>query len=79
VTEARDPVLGDEGRAAKHWFSDSRPPEPLELGVAADFLDPEVGRVRFARVDQHGRNAGGAEHRGGGRAGEPPPIIAMSV
>src|SRR5262249_7427452 len=35
-------------------------------------LDPEVGRVCFMRVDQYGWNAGAAEHRGGGRAGEPP-------
>jgi hypothetical protein len=41
VAEARDPVLGHERRVAKHRFGDSRPPEALDLGVTADFLDPE--------------------------------------
>ena len=43
----------------------------LDLLVAAELLDAEIGRIDGMRVDQDGRNAGAAEHGGRGRAGKP--------
>ncbi|MCK1744054.1 hypothetical protein IVA80_25245 [Bradyrhizobium sp. 139] len=79
TAESRDPVFAGKGRAAEHRFSDSGLQESLDLEVTTEFFDSKVRRIALMRINQHGRNAGTAEHCGGGRAGQSPPIVALSV
>ncbi|CUT15144.1 hypothetical protein BF49_6224 [Bradyrhizobium sp.] len=72
AAEARDPVLTHKGRAAQHRFGDSRLQESPDLHVTTEFFDSKVRRIALMRIDQDGRNAATAEHRGGGRAGQSP-------
>ena len=67
VAEARDPVLAALGGRSQRRLRQTGPAKPLDLLVAAQFLDPEVGRIHRMRVDQDGRDAGAPEH--GGRDG----------
>src|SRR3954467_5156881 len=66
AAEAGDPVLTHKGRAAQHRFGDSRLQESPDLHVTAEFFDTKVSRIALMRIDQNGRNAATAEHRGGG-------------
>ncbi len=72
TAETRDPVLAGKGGAAQHRFSDSGLQESLDLDMAAEFLDAKIRRIALMRIDQGCRNAGAAEHRSGGRAGQTP-------
>ncbi|WP_248889661.1 hypothetical protein [Bradyrhizobium japonicum] len=40
--------------------------------MTTEFFDSKVRRIALMRVDQYRRNAGAAEHCGGGRTGQSP-------
>src|SRR5581483_6651330 len=71
MAKSRNPVLVSHRGLAQHRVEQAGLAKAPDLLVAAELLDPEIGRIDRVRIDEHGRNAGAAEHGGSCRAGQP--------
>ena len=69
TAEARHPAFLIRRRAAQHRVGEAGQPQRLQLH-AVELLAAEIRRIDRVRIDQHGVDAGAAEHCGRERAGE---------